>query len=128
MWAGWRVSVPVDPDTLPGQIEFSETNAFCLVDDVRLVAFGQIVEKANRRGHLARVIVNPHDRRQGYGRILVERLIDVARARKLERVSLNVDATNAAAIALYALLGFRDAARPNAEPQAVGARYLERDV
>ena len=128
MWAGWRVSIPIDPGTLPGQIEFNETNAFCLVDDVRMVAFGQLVEKANRRGHLARVIVNPQHRRQGYGRTLVERLIDVARARKLERVSLNVDAANPAAIALYALLGFSDAARPPGEPQAVGVRYLERDV
>jgi [ribosomal protein S18]-alanine N-acetyltransferase len=126
LWAGWRVAFPIDPEQLPNQIEFTDTNAFCLVDSERPVAFGQLVEKASRRGHLARIIVNPHERKRGFGRALVEQLLDVARARRLECVSLNVDAANEAAIALYVGLGFTEAERPPDEPQAAAVRYFER--
>jgi [ribosomal protein S18]-alanine N-acetyltransferase len=128
LWAGWRVAFPLDPGLLPSQVEFTDTNAFCLVADDRVVAFGQLVAKSSRRGHLARVIVSPEERQQGYGRMLVEHLLAVARARGLERVSLNVDDANEAAIALYSGLGFTEAARPPDEPQAAGVRYLERTM
>ena len=48
LWAGWRVSFPIDQLSLPVAIEFAETNAFSLLDADELVAFGQLVKKRSR--------------------------------------------------------------------------------
>ncbi len=128
LWAGWRAGFPIDPDSLPAQIEFSGGNAFCLLSEGRLVGFGQLVEKPARRGHLARIIVNPVARRQGHGQALIAALLEVARQRSYDRVSLNVDRSNVPAEGLYFKLGFADAPRPADEPVSAGTRYLARRV
>lgn len=125
LWAGWRVSFPIDPCSLPLAIEFAETNAFSLVHRDELVAFGQLVRKNAGRGHLARLIVNPSVRGRGHGRRLVRALLERARLEPFERASLNVDASNLPAVSLYLKLGFRDATRPPDEPESVGTRYME---
>ena len=125
LWAGWRVSFPIEPASLPLAIGFSETNAFVLIDDNELVAFGQLLKKSSGRGHLARLIVNPSVRKRGYGETLVRALRDRAHLEGCERISLNVDASNVAAVALYSKLGFMDAPRPSDEPAATGTRYME---
>ena len=60
-----------------------------------------------RRGHLARVIVDPARRRTGLGRSLVSAALDEAFSRGLNPVTLNVRRGNDAAISLYSELGFR---------------------
>ena len=125
LWAGWRVSFPIDRECLPVAIEFTETNAFSLIDGDELVAFGQLVKKNSRRGHLARLIVNPLVRGKGHGETLVRALLERARKESFERVSLNVDASNLPAVSLYLKLGFMDATRPADEPESPGTRYME---
>ena len=126
LWAGWRVTFPIDVADLPRAIEFSETNSFCLVEGRHLLGFGQLLIKERNRGHLARLIVKPAVRGHGYGEALVRGLSDVGRVRGCERLSLNVDAANEPAVRLYLKLGFLDAPRPPNEPEAVATRYLER--
>ena len=75
----------------------------CL-DDV--LAFGQIIDRGEGRAHLARIIVNPAKRRLGYGRRIVEELMDLAKSRGYGLMSLNVRRDNLAAKALYVRLGF----------------------
>jgi len=53
------------------------------------------------------VAVEPSRRRQGVGRAIVRHLIEGAAARGCRRAFLEVRPTNAAALALYAELGFR---------------------
>jgi ribosomal protein S18 acetylase RimI-like enzyme len=126
LWAGRRVRYPIDVDALPSALQFDAAISMVLVDpDARVVAFGQIVLKDGGRGHLARLIVDPRRRRNGYGEALVSALLDRASGESFVRVSLNVDEANAPAIALYEKLGFRDAPRPSDEPTAGGIRYLE---
>jgi ribosomal protein S18 acetylase RimI-like enzyme len=125
LWAGWRVTFPIDLGALPLAIGFSETSAFSLIDDHQLVAFGQILKKNSSRCHLARLIVKPSVRRRGHGETLVRALLDRARLEDCERISLNVDALNVQAIPLYLKLGFRDAPRPTDEPTVAGTRYME---
>ena len=125
LWAGWRLSFPIDPQRLRAAIEFSDTNSFCLQRDRRVVAFGQIINKGNR-AHLARLIVDPSYRRQGHGKRLIESLLERIRQDGYERVSLNVDESNGLAASLYVTLGFRDAASPPDELQSTGTRYMER--
>jgi len=56
---------------------------------------------------------------------LVRALLDRARRDSFERVSLNVDAANVAAVALYVKLGFADTKRPPDEPETPDSRYME---
>jgi ribosomal protein S18 acetylase RimI-like enzyme len=107
-----------------GNRGFAEGNAFSLVEQ-DIVAFGQIIRKDSRRGHLGRLIVNPGLRGRGYGEALVRSLLDRARRDSFERVSLNVDVANIAAVSLYVKLGFADVRRPPDEPETPDSRYME---
>jgi ribosomal protein S18 acetylase RimI-like enzyme len=128
LWAGWRVKFPIDLESLPEALGFAETNAFSLVDADRLVAFGQLVRKDPKRGHLGRLIVCPADRGVGYGEALVRSLLDLARAERYECVALYVDALNVPAIALYSKVGFRNVALPEDRPKLAGSRYMEMQI
>ncbi|MEQ1575705.1 MAG: GNAT family N-acetyltransferase [Vicinamibacterales bacterium] len=125
LWTGPDVSFPIDIEALRGAIDFDFVKTFSMIEGDELVAFGQIVPKGTRRGHLARLIVAREQRRRGYGRALVGALVEEARAAGHESVSLNVDPSNGGAIALYESLGFRSAPRPDDEPDPAGSRYME---
>lgn len=125
LWAGWRVGFPLDFTSLGAAIDFAEDNAFSLLSDQQLVAFGQLLRKPSKRGHLGRIIVNPDLSGKGYGEKLVRALLDRARQAGMDKVSLQVDVSNPAAVALYVKLGFRDMPRPPDEPEAPGSRYME---
>jgi len=125
VWAGWRVDFPIDLQSLPRAIDFRNDNAFSLISGGELVAFGQLLEKPSRRGHLGRIIVNPAFRGRGWGEKLVRALLDRGRKAGLRTISLNVDSANPAAVSLYLKLGFIDATRPSSEPEAPGSRYME---
>ena len=128
LWAGWRVRFPIDLESLPSSISFSEATAFSLTDDCdRLIAFGQLLPKG-RRAHLGRLIVAPACRGKGYGEALVQALIQEARKQPFECLSLNVDRNNTPAILLYVKLGFHDAVRPRDEPESLESRYMERST
>jgi ribosomal protein S18 acetylase RimI-like enzyme len=124
LWAGPRLPFPLDLKSLPAIIDFDDAYTFALCDADLLIAFGQLVPKSARRGHLARLIVAPAMRGRGYGEMLVRALVDVARRRENVRVSLNVDRANARAIRLYEKVGFHDAERPSDEPDSYGSRYM----
>ena len=127
-WAGSRVPFPIDLESLPDTIAFVEAGTVAVFDGDLLAAFGQLVGKPANRGHLARLIVNPARRRQGFGGILVRTLVEKARRESFERISLNVDRANEAAVSLYQKVGFRDARRPPDELAYRGSRYMEYDA
>jgi len=79
-------------------------------DDDRVVGFGVLATVADV-ADLHRVAVTTADRRHGLGAALVEALIDEARRRECARMLLEVEAGNAAALALYDRLGFTEIAR-----------------
>ena len=125
LWAGPRLPFPLEVSQLPARIDFGQAQTFALASPDRLIAFGQIVPKALRRAHLARIIVAPDVRGRGHGRQLVALLVEEARRREHQRVSLNVDRDNTTAIAVYSKAGFLEAERPADEPDAHGSRYME---
>jgi [ribosomal protein S18]-alanine N-acetyltransferase len=126
LWAGQRLRFPIDLEQLPRTIELSKTNAFSLVDDVRVVGFGQLLAKDRGRGHLARIIVSPSARGRGLGARIVESLLDRARADSYHQVSLYVDRGNLRATTLYARFGFREAPSPDDRPRSASSMYMVR--
>ncbi len=58
--------------------------------------------------HILNLCVRPESRGQGLGRLLLEHLIEQARARKVETMLLEVRPSNTAALALYQRLGFNE--------------------
>ncbi len=127
LWAGRRVSFPVDLAGLPEAIEWERADSWSATWNGALVAFGQIIPKSRRRLHLARLIVQPERRGQGLGRLLAAHLLEVALSRGPVRVSLNVAPGNVPAISLYRSLGFSETPRPDDEPESTSF-YMERAV
>lgn len=64
-----------------------------------------------RKLFITTVAIGPQFRSRGYGRLLMQRAEDEARARGIARIGLGVDAENSGAIALYERLGYRTARR-----------------
>ena len=76
-----------------------------LDENGRAIAYvGMLI--APDEGQITNVAVHPSARRQGIGRALIDQLILDAAARGLEQISLEVRASNEAAIALYERAGF----------------------
>jgi ribosomal-protein-alanine N-acetyltransferase len=69
--------------------------------------FWSILEEA----HITIVAVHPQYQRQGLGQALIYALLKTASDRNLERATLEVRASNAAAISLYQKFGFKTAGR-----------------
>jgi ribosomal-protein-alanine N-acetyltransferase len=61
--------------------------------------------------HITLVAVDPDQRRLGLGLLVLRALLDTASTRGAERATLEVASGNAAALALYHRLGFRQAGR-----------------
>ncbi len=80
-------------------------------------------------GYITNVAVSPAARRQGVARALLATLDEYARAQALDRVTLEVRLSNAAAIALYEGAGYvRDGVRPGfyrhpTEDAAIYSKY-----
>jgi ribosomal protein S18 acetylase RimI-like enzyme len=125
LWAGPRVGFPIDLQSLPIAIGFDHAEAITVFDADRLVAFGQLLAKDPKRGHLARVIVRPDSRGQGHAEVLAHALLERARAVGYEKVGLNVSTSNLPARVLYWKLGFREAVRPTAETASPRSLYME---
>lgn len=124
LWAGRRVSFPVDPAVLPQAIEWDSSDSWSATAGANIVAFGQLVPKPRRRVHLARLIAAPGRRGEGLGRFLATHLLNTALSGHPSTVSLNVVRGNEPALNLYRSLGFTEAARPSDEP-ASESLYLE---
>jgi hypothetical protein len=77
-WAGPKVRYPLSIETLTKDIEFSDSNSYCLIDSDALVAFGQLLKKEKNHLHLARIIVNPSARKMGYGKLFCHKLLQIA--------------------------------------------------
>ncbi len=92
--------------------ELYNPNAFYMVLEVS----GQICGYAGLwkildEGHITNVAVHPDFRRSGYGRRLIDALIDYAKKCELIALTLEVRVSNIAAISLYESFGFKPQGR-----------------
>ena len=89
-----------------------ETRWVVVADDGAGTVVGYAVLRyAGGVGDVHRIAVDPEHQRRGHATAMVRRLIELALAERCERVLLEVAATNAAALALYARHGFVEVAR-----------------
>lgn len=80
------------------------------VSDAIVTAYGGMLITVDE-GQITNIAVHPDYRRQGLGDAVVKALLKHAKAAHLLSVSLEVRASNAAAIALYRKNGFREVGR-----------------
>jgi ribosomal-protein-alanine N-acetyltransferase len=66
------------------------------------MCFWEVLDEA----HLLNIAVHPERRRQGYGRHIMDRLVELCRKDGLKRIVLDVGRRNAAGRALYRKCGF----------------------
>jgi ribosomal-protein-alanine N-acetyltransferase len=72
-----------------------------------VIGYG-IMQVVARESHVLNLCVHPAHHRQGFGRALLARLLDLARDHRTDTVLLEVRPTNEPAIALYTRMGFNE--------------------
>ncbi len=82
-----------------------EAVGFVCVDGEAVLAYGGMLY-APDEGQITNIATHPDARRCGYAKLLLERLLQAARERGAEQVSLEVRVSNVPAIALYEAAGF----------------------
>jgi ribosomal protein S18 acetylase RimI-like enzyme len=115
LWAGPVVRFPLTLQRLKQDIAYSNENTFAMQDAAgELLGLGQLLDKANNRIHLARIIVAPNQRGKGLGDLLCRLLVDEGLKRFGDvYFTLNVYSDNANAVKLYQKLGFKATAAPS---------------
>lgn len=106
IWAGPKVSFPLELEQLYKDIEFEKFLTYSFYNENELLALGQIRLFENNRGHLSRIVVSPSLRGKGIGKIFCENLIKEAKKLNCKTISLHVIKDNLVAISLYKKLGF----------------------
>jgi ribosomal protein S18 acetylase RimI-like enzyme len=103
--AAWRLAAP---EALLDAVRATPVARFRVADDRGAGVIGYaITGRAGHQGYLQRVAVAPGARRQGWARGLVADGLHWLRARGAERVLVNTQLDNRAALALYESCGFR---------------------
>jgi [ribosomal protein S18]-alanine N-acetyltransferase len=84
----------------------------CLVTDEDQVAYGFAIASAIAgEMEIENIVVSPQRRLRGWGRALLERLIEHAREKDVKKIFLEVRESNLPAIMLYRSLGFTESGR-----------------
>ena len=106
IWSGGRVNFPIEHEQMLEAIQWKESLNWSLLKSNELVGIGQLVKKFDQRLHLARILIRPENRGSGFGRMLVEKLVEAGFSFEPRCLSLNVHPENHQAIALYTSIGF----------------------
>ena len=107
-WAGSSLRFPATPSSLWEDINSADATTFALESTGSgLLGIGQVRYREQTYGHLARIIVSPHHRGLGLGRILCAGLMrEARRLHAIQAYTLYVFPDNLNALALYRSLGF----------------------
>lgn len=108
LWAGDIVRYPFVGTSLEDDIEFNQHQHFIIKINTELAAFAQLQTIFPHHVHIARLIINPHFRRQGIAPKFLKMLTREINAQNptLKLITLNVVETNLTALKIYAHQGF----------------------
>lgn len=101
-------SAPWSQDMTITQTTGDQRVHFVVEADGRIIGHGGIALLAGD-AHITSIAVDPTKQRRGYGQAVLTRLIDAACENECDGITLEVRASNAAAIALYEAAGFTSA-------------------
>lgn len=73
----------------------------------QIVSYG-ICSVGAGESHVLNLCVTPNNQGQGYGRLMLEKLMEVAKAHKADSIFLEVRPSNKSAIRLYHQMGFNE--------------------
>jgi ribosomal-protein-alanine N-acetyltransferase len=107
-------TTPWQPDTFLGLLERQGVELLVLVDAAEGIIGYAVLWCILDQGELANIAVTPGRRGQGLGTRLLRHVMDVARQRGVEKLFLEVRASNAPALAMYAAFGFDQVGRRRA--------------
>lgn len=105
---------PWQPDTFAGLLDRDGVELLVLTDAREGVIGYAVLWCILEQGELANIAVTPARRGEGLGGLLLGHVIDVARGRGIEKLFLEVRASNASALAMYAAFGFEQVGRRRA--------------
>ena len=107
LWGGPMMVFPLSVEKLKQIIQPEKVDTFVMVDEAdTILGIGQFYFSDPSRFHLARIMVKPDERGKGYGRKLVNLLMDQSWSVPNKYFTLNVNFGNDRARALYESLGF----------------------
>lgn len=98
------------PALVEGELTADIRSVLLAADDAKVIGYGSI-QVVDDVADLQRIAVVPDARRGGLARELLEELLAKATSLGATRILLEVGATNAAAVGLYASFGFAEIAR-----------------
>ncbi len=107
-------TTPWQPDTFAGLLDRDGVELLVLADAGDGVIGYAVLWCILEQGELANIAVTPGRRGQGLGARLLGHVMDVARRRGVEKLFLEVRASNAPALAMYAGFGFEQVGRRRA--------------
>lgn len=127
-WGGPRFRYPFTRLSFREDCRIDEISSFCLKDpDNAMAAFGQFYNRYDR-AHLARLISDPHRRRQGIGRRLIRLIMQAAQLQTgHKQSSLFVYRDNEPALSCYLAMGFVVQDYPDGAPLKDRCYFLTRD-
>ena len=107
-WGGSKVRFPLKIENLLIDIAYTKDNSYCLTNENKILAFGQLIPKEDGFIHMARIIVTPSSRGLGYGKILCNNLLQITEQLGYQKVSLYASKSNIISTTLYKKLGFNE--------------------
>ncbi len=107
-------TTPWQPDTFAGLLDRDGVELLALTDAHQGVIGYAVLWCILDQGELANIAVIPARRGEGLGARLLSRVMDVARRRGVEKLFLEVRASNAPALAMYTNFGFTQVGRRRA--------------
>jgi ribosomal protein S18 acetylase RimI-like enzyme len=107
-WGGAQLPDPLLADWLAAQFLSTAPEHYAMTDDDDrpIGLFGLRFHERERRAHLIRVALSPLRRGEGLSSQLLRGAANLARERRVQRVTLNVYGSNADARAAYERAGF----------------------
>lgn len=111
-WGGEGFQLPLTNTRFMAQLQTADTESFILQQRKKTIGFGQLCDRFGKH-HLARLLVLPDVRGQGYGKHLIMALL--RHGHKINPrldFSLFVYTSNQVALSLYQQLGFVECVQP----------------